>query len=268
MSASIITIIIVLIIIGSVAVLFISQAREKARTEKIRRINALHERYRRLQRFLSEIPPQYLNKDLRTIILQRSISTLNDLMKYKSDDSTQTKLKQDQESLKQTQESTEPPTPVPIKDEANSKEIIKLLKLLYRFIERMKATKKIDQAAGKKYLLYTSYLISKTKADLEIAHATKAFKNNKPRVAIHNYHNAIAEMMRIKTNPLAIKAINSYKVKIKELEDAANEQAESTASQSAAPVTEGGQESEALNKEWDSFLDDDDGWQKKNQYDD
>ncbi|UZE97926.1 hypothetical protein [Alkalimarinus alittae] len=260
MSATTITIIIVLIIIGSVAVLVISQAKEKARIEKVRKINSMQDRYRRLQRFLSEIPPQYLNKELRTMIIQRGIETLNELSKFKSDPALKTKLQQDQEALKVVQASNEPPQPVQIKDEATAKEISKLLELLYRFIERQRAMKKIDQASGKKYLVYISYLISKSKADLVVTKAEAELKNGKPRIAINNYHNAISVMMRIKDNPLAVKAINGYKAKIKELDELASKQ--------AAKPLEGQATEDTANKEWDSFLDEDDTWQKKNTYDD
>ncbi|WP_250658295.1 hypothetical protein [Alkalimarinus coralli] len=261
MSATAITIIIILIILGSISLLFISQAREKARIEKIRKTNALQDRYRRVQRLINEIPPQYLNKELRVMILERGIETLSELVALKPDPTIQSNIKNDQQALKTVQESTETPKPVPIKDEATSKEVSKLLELLYRFIERQRATKKLDKSTSNKYLAYINYLISKVRADLAITKAKEAQKNGKLRVAIHNYHNAISEMMRIKDNPLAIKALTGYKAKIKQLEEAAEKEGkEGTVNPEA--------EKESLNKEWDDYLDKDDDWQKKNAYDD
>lgn len=261
MSATAITIIIILIILGSISLLFISQAREKARIEKIRKANALQDRYRRVQRLINEIPPQYLNKELRVMILERGIETLTELEALKPDPTTQSNIKNDQQALKAVQESTEAPKPVPIKDEATSKEVSKLLELLYRFIERQRATKKLDKTTSNKYLAYINYLISKVRADLATTKAKEAQKNGKLRVAIHNYHNAISEMMRIKDNPLAVKAMSSYKAKIKQLEEAAEKEGKED------PVNPEA-EKESLNKEWDDYLDKDDDWQKKNAYDD
>ncbi|MFD2228616.1 hypothetical protein [Alkalimarinus sediminis] len=261
MSATAITIIIILIIVGSIAVLFISQAREKARIEKVRKTNALQDRYRRVQRLINEIPPQYLNNELRVMILERSIETLHELATLKSDTSIQTNIQNDKQALNAIKESKEAPKPVAIKDEAASKEISKLLELLYRFIERQKAMKKLDKETSKKYLIYINYLISKVKADLAVSKAKDAQKNGKLRVAIHNYHNAVSEMMRIKENPLAVKAINSYKTKIKQLEELADKEGKNDTSNPEA-------ENEARSKEWDNYLDKDDDWQKKNAYDD
>lgn len=261
MSATAITIVIILIILGSIAVLFISQSREKARIEKVRKANSLQDRYRRVQRLINEIPPQYLNNELRIMILERSIETLTELATLKSDPSIQANIQNDKQALNTVKESKETPKPVPIKDEASAKEISKLLELLYRFIERQRAMKKLDQATSKKYLVYISYLISKARADLAVVKAKEAQKNGKLRVAIHNFHNAVSEMMRIKENPLAVKAINSYKVKIKQLEEMADKEGKSDSSDAEA-------DKEVRNKEWDDFLDKDDDWQKKNAYDD
>lgn len=261
MSAIAITTIIILIILGSITVLFVSQAREKARIEKVRKANALQDRYRRVQRLINEIPPQYLNNELRVMILERSIETLTELSTLKPDASIQSKIQNDQQALNTVKESKEPPKPVPIKDEATAKEISKLLELLYRFIERQKAMKKLDKETSKKYLVYISYLISKVKADLAVVKAKEAQKNGKLRVAIHNFHNAVSEMMRIKENPLAVKAINSYKAKIKQLEELADNEGKDEAQDAEA-------DKEVRNKEWDNYLDNDDDWQKKNAYDD
>jgi hypothetical protein len=261
MSATAITIVIILIILGSIAVLFISQAREKARIEKVRKTNAFQDRYRRLQRLINEIPPQYLNNELRVMILERSIETLTELSRLKSDPSIASNIEKDQQALTAVKESKEAPKPVPIKDEASSKEISKLLELLYRFIERQRAMKKLDQATSKKYLVYISYLISKAKADLAVVKAKEAEKSGKPRVAIHNFHNAVSEMMRIKENPLAIKAINGYKAKIKHLEEIADNEGKDEQLDPEA-------DTESRNKEWDDYLDKGDDWQKKNAYDD
>lgn len=263
MSATTITIIIILIILGSIATLFISQAREKARIEKIRKINALQDKYRRMQRFLTEIPPQYLNKELRILILENCIDSLNKLKVYKSDPALEAKFLLNTTALQEVKSTKETPKPVIIKDDATAKEVSKLLELLFRFIERQRAIKKIDPATSKKYLIYINYLISKSKSDLFIVSAKESHKSGKLHAAIHNYHNAIAEMTRIKDNPLAIKAIKNYRVKIKELETLASQ--EGAENKQTEPSTEAG----ALNKQWDSFeKEKEDPWKKKNAYDD
>ena len=264
MSVTAITIIIILIILGSIAILFISQAREKARIEKIRKTNTLQDKYRRMQRLITEIPPQYLNKELRIMILENSIDTLTKLKGLKPATELESKILSDTSTLQKVKDSKEAPKSIPIKDEAAAKEVSKLLELLFRFIERQRATKKIDPATSKKYLIYINYLVSKSKADISIGKAKESQKSGKLRAAIHNYHNAVSEMTRIKDNPLAIKAIKSYRVKIKELETLAEQEGKGR-----TPEEEQTEEG-SLNKEWDSYLEKDkeDPWKKKNAYDD
>lgn len=263
MSVTAITITIILIILGSITVLFVSQAREKARIEKIRKTNALQDKYRRLQRFITEIPPQYLNKELRIMILDGCIDALTQLRTLKPSQELEAKFTATSASLKEAKESTQNPKPIPVKDDASAKEVSKLLELLFRFIERQRATKKIDPTISKKYLVYINYLISKSKADIAIKKAKESQQAGKLRVAIHNYHNAVSEMTRIKDNPLAIKAIKSYRIKIKELEALADQEGK-------APTDDEQNKEDSLNKEWDSYLDKDeeDPWKKKNAYDD
>jgi len=264
MSVTAITIIIILIILGSIAILFISQAREKARIEKIRKTNALQDKYRRMQRLITEIPPQYLNKELRIMILESCIDTLTKLKGLNPATELESKISINTTALQEVKDSKETPKSVPIKDDATAKEVSKLLELLFRFIERQRATKKIDPTTSKKYLIYINYLISKSKADLAISKAKESQKSGKLRAAIHNYHNAVSEMTRIKDNPLAIKAIKSYRVKIKELEVLAEQEGKEP-----TPDTQQTEEG-SLNKEWDSYLEKDkeDPWKKKNAYDD
>ncbi len=264
MSVTAITIIIILIILGSITILFISQAREKARIEKIRKTNALQDKYRRMQRLITEIPPQYLNKELRIIILEASIEALTKLKNLKPSPDLESKLTSSMASLQEVKNSNENPKPIPIKDDVAAKEVSKLLELLFRFIERQRATKKIDATVSKKYLVYINYLISKSKCDISINKAKESQKSGKFRAAIHNYHTAVAEMTRIKDNPLAIKAIKSYRIKIKELETLAEQEGKERLPE------EDQAEDGSLNKEWDSYLDTDkeDPWKKKNAYDD
>ena len=264
MSVTAITIIIILIILGSILILFISQAREKARIEKIRKTNALQDKYRRMQRLVTEIPPQYLNKELRIMVLEACIDALTKLKVLKPSPELESKLGASLASLQEVKDSKENPKPVPIKDDATAKEVSKLLELLFRFIERQRATKKIDSTTSKKYLVYINYLISKSKADISINKAKESQKTGKVRAAIHNYHNAVSEMTRIKDNPLAIKAIKSYRTKIKELEVLAEQEAKGR-----SPEEEETEEG-SMNKEWDSYLEKDkeDPWKKKNAYDD
>lgn len=261
MSSTEITIAITAVIFISIIAVYFVQAREKARIEIIRKLNVLRERHRHLQQLLHELPPQYLTNELRTMILERSIETVGELVKIKNDARSQAALKQDQEQLKTLAEKNPTFKPVPVRDENMAKEVRKLLEILLRFIQTQHKRKIIDAASAKKYQEQIIFLAAQSKADLFNARANAANKAGKPRVAIHNYHNAIESFKDMAKHPQAATLIKEYRSKIKALEEVADEH--------NRKVKEEAQKKMDSNDEWNSFLGDDkNDWKKKNAYDD
>ena len=146
------------------------------------------------------------------------------------------------------------------KSEAKAKEVRSYLEILHRFIQSQHKAKRLSAGSTKKYLDHITLSICQSKADLYCGRAEAANANGKPRVAIHNYHSAIDAFKEFATLPQAAKAIALYKAKIKALDEVADQHNKKFRDQGGAKKQEG-------NKEWDSFLDDEDPWQKKNNYD-
>jgi hypothetical protein len=238
--------------------IYLSQMRERARIEKIRKTNALTERHNRMQLLLHELPPQYLNNELRIMVTERSIETINELSVLKGDEKLKQQLSQEQDFLKQLREKKPKFKPVVVQNEAKAKDVRILLESLSRFVQNQNKRKRLDATNTKKYINHIDFSISQSKADLFTARAKAAIKGGKPRVGIHNYHNAIDAFKNLTNNPQASKAVAQFKAQIKELEQSADQQ-KGTQGNSA--------ESAGENKEWDSFLkNDDDDWHKKNDY--
>jgi len=259
MPTTTITFIIFGVICLCIGAIYFAQARERARVEKIRRTNMLNERYKRMQQLLHELPPQYLNNDLRIMIAERSVETLNDLIRMNNDNRHKNYLADDHEYLKQLREKNPKFKPVPVQTEAKAKEVRSILEVLQRFIQTQHKNKRINGSAANKYLDQITLSICQSKADLHCSRAAAANKIGKPRVAIHNYHGAIDAFKTFAQHPQAAKAIAGYKAQIKALEKLAEQQSHKA---------ESGKEASSEDKEWDSFLDKkDDSWQKKNQYD-
>ena len=254
MSTTAITITIFLVIILSVTAIYMSQARERARLDKIRRTNAGNARYQRMQQLLHDLPPQYLNNELRIMIAERSIETLNELLRLNKDPRHQDYLKTDLEYLKQLRENKPKFKAVKVSTEAMAKEVRNNLEVLQKFIQSQHKNKRISASNTKKYLDHIAISICQSRADMFEARANAA--KDKPRVAIHNYHCAIDVYKPLTNNAQAIKTIQQYKIKIKQLEAAANQQ-------TAKPTSAQGDSAE-----WDSFLEEKETWQKKNTYDD
>lgn len=257
MSSTTITILIFAAICFSITAIYISQARERARVEKARRTTICMDRYQRMQQLLHDLPPQYLNNELRVMILERSIETLHELIQLNRDAKHESYLEADQENLKQVREQNPKFPPVPINTEAKAKEVRDNLEILHRFIESQHRNKRLTAAVAKKYLDFIKLSICQSKADLFVARADAA--KEKPRLAIHNYHCAIDAYKTLAEHPQALKAIQQYRIKIKALEALAEEQKNATKTQ-VDPV-------EKNKSEWDSFLKDEDTWQKKQDYD-
>lgn len=258
MSTTVITIIIFSVIILSVTAIYISQSRERARLEKIRRTNICNDRYQRMQQLLHDLPPQYLNNELRVMIAERSIETLNELLKLNKNPRHEGYLQSDLDYLKQLKENKPKFPAVPVTSEAKAKEVKHNLEVLQRFIESQHKNKKIPAADAKKYLDHITLAICQSKADLFNARAQAA--KGKPRVAIHNYHSAINTFKPLEKTPQAAKIIQQYKLKIKQLETEIEQETQASRPNSTA-------DTDAEKKEWDSFLDKKDDWQKKNNYD-
>jgi hypothetical protein len=259
MSTTTITIIIFTVIFLSIGAMYLSQARERARIEKIRRTNICNERYQRMQLLLHDLPPQYLNNELRIMIAERSAETLKELLRINPNPRHEGYLKSDQDYIKRLRENDPKFPKVAINSEAKAKEVRDNLEALHRFIESQHKNKRLPAVNAKKYLDYISFSICQSKADLfcNRAEAAKA----KPRVAIHNYHSAIDAFKGLANHPQAVKAIQQFKAKIKALEAEADHVNKAVKEKNPTDTT-------GQNNEWNSFMEKKDTWQKKNNYDD
>ncbi len=260
MSATTITIAIFGAICLAIGLIYFAQARERARVERVRKISSLSERYRRLQSLMNDLPPQYLSNELRLLVAERSIETLQELMQLKNDSNLSSQLKSDQEMLAQLRSSNVKFPPKQVRDENEAKNVRKLLQTLFKFVQLQAKRGTIQVAHAKQYLEQINLYNCQSKADMLVAAAERANKAGKPRVAIHNYHSAIAAYKPVANNPAAANAIEGFKQRITALDEIADEHNRRVKEQAQAKMDG--------NKEWDSYLQEDDTWKKKNQYDD
>jgi len=260
MSGTAITFVIFGVICLCVGAIYIAQARERARIEKIRKINVLTERHRHMQQLLYDLPPQYLSNELRIMIVERSIEALTELASLKNNDRITNQIEQDREFLTQLREQNPTFKPIQIKDEAVAKETRKLLEVLFRFVQTQHKRKLLDASSAKKYLGHISFYSCLSKADLFASRAEAANKAGKPRVAIHNFHSAIDTFKELSKHPQTAKYVNQYRARIKALEAVADEHNQKV-KLDAQKKLDGSQE-------WDNYLENDDPWKKKNTYDD
>ncbi|EMP55685.1 hypothetical protein MSNKSG1_07438 [Marinobacter santoriniensis NKSG1] len=254
------TITVVLLLAGivtvSIAIIVLSQMREKARIERARKITAQEDAYNRANRLLTEIPGQYLTPDLKLLILKRMEEACNELASLKSNLPVQQWRNGVLQTKKAVMENKDSRPPVKIDSPDKSNYVKELLQNLFKMIEGMHKSGNINTSTAKKNLKYVLFLVHKTHADLHVFQARDFVRQNQIRKAIHAYHLASTEMGKSKDNPLAMKAVKSFRTRIKELE-----------AMSADGVDSSAESHSKLDREWDNFLHDTE-WKKKADYDD
>ncbi|WP_166255399.1 hypothetical protein [Marinobacter salicampi] len=245
------------IVFISIAAIVVSQMRERAKIERARRVTALQDAYNRTHRLLTDIPGQYLTRELKMLLVNRIEEICRDLGGLKSDLPVAQWRSEAQTLKQQVTENTDERAPTKIDSPEKSAYVKELLQSLFKMIEALHKSGRIDTPTAKKNLKHVLFLIHKTHADMHVFQARDYIRQNELRKAIHAYHLASTEMGKSPDNPLAAKAVKSFRTRIKELE----------ASLANGGTTEPAEKQHRIDKEWDSFLHEDE-WKKKADYDD
>ncbi|TBW59142.1 hypothetical protein EZI54_02180 [Marinobacter halodurans] len=258
MDTTTIVIFFAVIVLLSIAVIVFVQIREKARIERARRAKTLEDTFRLTQRLLDELPPQYLTQDLKSIMLMRADEVCRSLADLKTDLPVKQWADETRTRRQRLEDGADERSPQRIDTPGRAAEVKGLLQSLFRLIEGMQQRNRIESTVARKNLKLVLFLVHKTQADYHVSQAREMIRQNQVRKAIHAYHLASTELGKAKDNPMAVKAIKSFRTRIKELEAMAS-------AQEGDPGKD--QEKHRLDKEWDSFLHEEE-WKKKADYDD
>ncbi|PFG09110.1 hypothetical protein [Marinobacter sp. LV10MA510-1] len=241
----------------AITVVTISHLREKARIQRIRRIATLEENYKLADRLLTELPGQYLTSDLKLVLIKQmehscnGLATLNTALPIDKRRDALGQLKQ------QIRDGTDKTVPVRIESPQKATAVKDLLQSLFALLETMHKAGRLDAATARKNLKYVLFLVHKTHTDLHVFQARDYVRQNEIRKAIHAYHLASTEMGKSADNPVAMKAVKSFRTRIKELEALTGTETDSANLDAHRKH----------DKEWDTLLEDD-SWKKKANYDD
>lgn len=244
------------IVTVSIALIVTSQMRERARIERARKTTAAEDAYKRANRLLTELPGQYLTNDLKLLLLRNMENACRTLVALKADSPVSAWQSSIAELRQKVENNDDQRPPVKIDSPDKSNYVQELLQNLFRMIESMHKSRQIDAQTAKKNLKFVLFLVHKTHADLHVFRAREYVRQNQIRKAIHSYHLASTEIGKSKDNPMALKAVKSFRTRIKELEAMEKNGSGQPADQSGSK----------LDRDWDTFLHDD-GWQKKADYD-
>jgi hypothetical protein len=255
MGTTTIVLLLAAIVTASIIMITLSQMRERARIERARKITAQEDAYKKACRLLTEIPGQYLTADLKLLLIKQMEEACSGLTGLKSNLPVKKWQNATAELKTQILEKRDTTAPVKIDSSEKSNYVKELLENLFKMIEAMHKNGRIDASTARKNLKYVLFLVHKTHADLHVFQARDHVRQNQIRKAIHAYHLASTEMGKSRDNPLAMKAVKSFQTRIKELEALSAQGKESPQGESK------------LDREWDTFLHDDE-WKKKADYDD
>jgi hypothetical protein len=257
METSTLVLLLAAVVAIAITVVTISHLREKARIQRIQRIATLEESYKFANRLLTELPGQYLTSELKLVLIKQmehscnSLATLNTTLPVDKRRDALIQLKQ------QVREGADKTVPVRIDSPQKATAVKDLLQSLFALLEKMHKAGRLDSAAAQKHLKYVLFLVHKTHADLHVFQARDYVRQNEIRKAMHAYHLASTEMGKSADNPVAMKAVKSFRTRIKELEAMTGTETDSANLDAHRKQ----------DKEWDTLLDDE-SWKKKTNYDD
>ncbi|MEQ6885125.1 hypothetical protein [Salicola sp. Rm-C-2C1-2] len=258
---AIISVLALLLIIGLVLVV-VSQMREKSRIEQMRRIKALEDGHSLLRRFVDELPNSFLDKALRRLILQRALELAGQLRELNAPGNPTALEEADQAALNALEAGQiEGPGEFPMNDQERVKEIRNLLQMLFRFVERQKKAGRVSAEAARQHLVNVLFLVHRVYADLMVYQGQDHEKAKRYRKAIHCFHMAASELEKSKDHPDAAEMVNRYRERIKELNRLAEGEDPSAERREAVMPS-------SVNREWEEFIQDEESWKKKADYDD
>lgn len=243
-----IAIFILLLLIGGVIVLaIVLQFKEQARQEKARKLTRLDNQLRLLRSFIDDIPAQYQPKDMRIWLYSRVVAVCDDILTLKTDIAITKKRTRFADELKRFQGSEDKRRPKPINDELLISGLKRMFESLRSYILLAHKEKHISLDTVQHYehlLLFYKYQVS---ADYFAFQARQAYLNGKKETAIEIYKEAISQLAPMKDAPEAQDIIAEFNGHIADINEEITTPAEDDTRNQKA--------NEALDEEWEQFID-------------
>lgn len=235
------------------------QRYQAAQLEKIRRVAQLTHAYRLTQRFLHRISPQYLTRECRLLLLERSIAFLAKLKQETPENQLlPPKIFRNQAMLDELQANFVTPPPVTIKTALEAREVQVNLTDLSRFIEIQARSLAISQNVVDEVTPQLKWLSVKCMTDFHRDQGGLASVKKEYRLAVHHYANAINEFNKYLEFDLAEQGVLECQKMIEQNRELLVQQ-EAIGSDVAAGLSTDEQEE----KGWDSLYDANDDKKKQ-----
>lgn len=186
-----------IMLLTMVAVGITMQTVEKNNKEKRRLEAALATRARNFSHMLQGFPEGFLSRDLRLLVCQCLLEVFEQQSKLSPKSSEHSKNKQRTlNDIKTIEASADGAKNVRLTDAAQIKETQQLLKNLYGFIGKLKASKRITEAQAQGYSQQVRDLTLKTSLDTLHNGIDQAMAKDKPKLALHYLEMSIDKMSK------------------------------------------------------------------------
>lgn len=264
MSTPIMVLVVIVGVIVLFSVFYINHNMERQRLKRAIKIAEVADRARRGQLLVDSVPSYAFPKELRMIVLNEVIRALREHEQLDADNkSISRRILVAQAQLEELQ-NTPAVAQTKVKSKEEAKEVRDGLADLMQYVQTLHQRKIIDANATAIF----SEQIRKTHIEMTVAFfaqlAQEALRQNKPRVAVHNYQRAAAELQKNNKNGGFNEQIAQLQHAIQELQ--AKEQGEEKPKPKTLPTADAKPHEKTeslLDKEMDSVLADKDAWKKK-----
>ncbi|MCG8670562.1 MAG: hypothetical protein MI867_14185 [Pseudomonadales bacterium] len=254
MSTGLIAISVVVGIALIMGLFYISHSIEKQKAKRALMIANLSEKAHRLQRMIDRVPPAYLPKELKVLLLSEIKKRCEKLVEAAPENS---KFKKNLDSVNgqiaDTQSSTAKPPAPQFRTPQEANEIKASLQELSKAVEAFVKSGVLPASQGQQHLAKIQMSFVEANVNYLVSQGDTARRENKTKLAIHHYQKAIAELTKRNKN-------NHYSERIAQLKATLSELA---GYEEPAPAAEAGGTGNELTKGLDDLIEDDNSWKKK-----
>ena len=166
MSAVTITIVVGSLICAGMAFVVYAQAREKAKIQKVRMVSMFSDRYRNIQHILTEMPPQYMDNNLRVILHEQCIRCIQELDKLKPSPKHAAYIAESEQKINEIRENNPKFPAVKLDSAEKTREVRVILQNLYKLMHLWHRKRTLDQKTAQTYIQHIAFLARQSKADL------------------------------------------------------------------------------------------------------
>lgn len=236
-----------------VGLFYISHAMEKQRRKKALLIASLSDFAFRLQRLLDFIPAAYTSKEVRLLVLGQMRKRMEKLTQLAPDnDKFSKKLSSCNAQITDLQTAQPVPQAPQLKTPDEANELRAMLQELSKVIEYFAQAKVITVAEAQQHLAAIQQSFIEANLNYLLQMGQTARQDKKPKLALHHYQKALAEMVKRNQNDKYEDRIQKLKILLEELQN----EAEAVPAQTPERASE-------LNAGLSEMLEEQDSWKKK-----